>query len=85
MRKTILTDESAAASSCSDVIGRLSTRFKVPLEAADAVVGLILGEFREMLSYATQLFPFQVLIIKLCGGSCFIVLDQCINTCSTPF
>jgi hypothetical protein len=40
-------------------IRRLTSRFKVPLEAAGGVVGLIIDEFRDMLSYATVHFLFQ--------------------------
>ena len=59
-------DESAtgATSSCSDVITRLTTRFRIPLEAVGAEIGLVHGEFQEISH------PFQVLIIKQCGGNC---------------
>ena len=46
-----------ANSGYDQALSRLSSRFKVPLEAARVVVGF--DEFRDMLSYATIHFSFQ--------------------------
>lgn len=42
------------ASSAFEAVNRLTSRFKVPLEATGVEISDILGEFREMLVYATQ-------------------------------
>lgn len=47
-------DGDTTSSDQLEAINRLTSRFKVPLEAAGADIGLIVGEFHEMLLYATQ-------------------------------